>query len=70
MFTGSFVRFLNDTNKQINSEWIQTSFSFPTEEEAIRFILGFGNRIRVISPNYLQSKLKVQANEIIDLYNN
>ncbi len=68
MFTGRFVRHLHESPKQPNSEWVQLSLEFPTEEEAINFILGFGNQIRVDSPVHLQSILAKKANEVLELY--
>ncbi|MGP4108637.1 helix-turn-helix transcriptional regulator [Virgibacillus sp. L01] len=68
MFTGRFVRHLHESTKQPNSEWVQLSLEFPTEEEAVNFILGFGNQIRVNSPVHIQNILAKKANEILELY--
>ncbi len=68
MFTGRFVRIINTTHDQRGNHWMSVSMSFPTEEEAINFILGFGNQIKVAHPLHLQEELKLRANEILALY--
>src|SRR5699024_673081 len=54
MFTGHFVRHVKSSSVQHENKWVPVSLSFPTEEEAINFILGFGNQMKVIDPLYLQ----------------
>lgn len=68
MFTGRFVRYVKISTVQNESKWIPVSLSFPTEEEAINFILGFGNQMKVIDPLYLQDELTRRAKEVLELY--
>ena len=68
MFTGRFVRHVKNSTVQNESKWIPVSLSFPTEEEATNFILGFGNQMKVIDPLYLQDELTRRAKEVLELY--
>lgn len=68
MFTGRFVRMIQADDTDGGDSWIKSSLSFPTKEEAINFILGFGNQMKLITPVYLQNELTKRAEEVIKLY--
>src|SRR5690625_12142 len=66
MFSGRFVRLKQIDNNQSN--WIKVKLSFPTKEEAINFVLGFGNQMKLVEPVELQDELIVRAKQVIELY--
>ncbi|WP_257352060.1 helix-turn-helix transcriptional regulator [Pseudalkalibacillus decolorationis] len=67
MFTGRFVRSTH-IGKEIKDGWTEMNLNFPTEDEAINFILGFGNQLKVISPDNLINKIKDRAREVLNFY--
>ena len=68
MFTSRFVRIKQIDNKQSNSDWINAKLSFPTREEAINFVLGFGNQMKLVAPAELRDELIIRAKQVIQLY--
>jgi len=69
MFTDRFARLKQINNGQSNKKWIKAQLSFPTKEEAINFILGFGNQMKLVAPAELQYELIAKAKQVIQLYN-
>lgn len=49
--------------------WLPVSLRSDTEQEAIAYILGFGDQIRVISPSTLKQAIYQMAKKIVDFYN-
>lgn len=68
VFTSRFVRVKQVDNKQLNSDWIKAKLSFPTREEAINFVLGFGNQMKLVAPAELRDELIIRAKQVIQLY--
>ncbi|ARI78989.1 helix-turn-helix transcriptional regulator [Halobacillus mangrovi] len=66
MFTGRFVT--KTSEKGTEDGWAYVELTFQTEEEAVNFILGFGNQILVVSPKDLISKVTDRAKEVLTLY--
>ncbi|MFD2656939.1 helix-turn-helix transcriptional regulator [Gracilibacillus thailandensis] len=66
-FTGKFVQVI-DTENQHENEWIPATLRFNDKQEAIEFILGFANKIKVVSPNDLPDKVVSLAKSVIDFY--
>ncbi len=67
-YTGKFVQHIK-TGDLDGSKWISAILRFNDEQEAIEFILGFANKIKVISPNDLQKKVVSSAISVITFYN-
>ncbi|MEI3612733.1 helix-turn-helix transcriptional regulator [Pseudogracilibacillus sp. SO30301A] len=67
-FTGKFVKVIKTENP--TGDWIPATLRFNDKQEAIEFILGFANKIKVISPKNLPDKVVSLAMSVIDFYNN
>ncbi|MEC3883598.1 YafY family protein [Halobacillus sp. HZG1] len=67
MFSGRFVQ-TTDNEKITKNDWADLELTFNTEDEAVNFIVGFGNDVKIISPMDLIKKVTDRAREIIDLY--
>lgn len=68
-FTGKFVQVIKTENPN-GDKWIPATLRFNDKQEAIEFILGFANKIKVISPKDLPNKVVSMAMSVIDFYNN
>lgn len=68
MFSDRFARIKQMDKHQPNTNWIKTTLVFPTKEEAMSFILGFGNEMKLLAPVELQNELIVRANQVVQLY--
>ncbi|WP_409276115.1 helix-turn-helix transcriptional regulator [Neobacillus sp. SCS-31] len=68
-YTGKFVKVI-ETENPIVDKWIPATLRFNDEQEAIEFILGFANKIKVVSPKDLPDKVVSLAKSVIDFYNN
>ncbi|MED3656020.1 WYL domain-containing protein [Heyndrickxia sporothermodurans] len=68
-FTGKFVQFIKTENPN-GDTWIQATLRFNDKQEAIEFILGFANKIKVISPKDLPSEVVSSAISVIKFYKN
>ncbi|MGI8316355.1 helix-turn-helix transcriptional regulator [Halobacillus mangrovi] len=66
MFTGRFVTKVSE--KVTEDGWAYVELTFQTEEEAVNFIIGFGDQILVVSPESLISKVTKRAKEVLSLY--
>ncbi|SDJ19667.1 WYL domain-containing protein [Alteribacillus bidgolensis] len=66
-FTGRFVQAVND-GKVTENGWTELELTFNTEDEAVNFIVGFGNQVKILSPLNLIDKVTGRARETIDLY--
>ncbi|WP_158290539.1 helix-turn-helix transcriptional regulator [Halobacillus salinus] len=66
-FTGRFVR-TTYQGEEREDGWTELELSFNSEEEALGFIVGFGDQVKVCSPVSLQDKVRERAEEIIELY--
>ncbi|MBM7542792.1 helix-turn-helix transcriptional regulator [Amphibacillus cookii] len=68
-FTGKFVQVIK-TDKPNEYNWISATLRFNDKQEAIEYILGFANKIKVVSPKDLPDKVVSLAMSVIDFYNN
>lgn len=66
-FTGKFVKVIKAENLS-EGEWISMTLQFNDEQEAVEFILGFANKIKVISPEAIAAKVVSSALSVIDFY--
>lgn len=66
-FTDKFVELIK-WNKPRGDNWIPATLRFHHEEEAIAFVLGFANKIKVLSPKKLAEKVVQSAQSVIDFY--
>jgi predicted DNA-binding transcriptional regulator YafY len=66
-FTGRFVRVVSIGNPKEN-DWIPVKLSFDTEQEAKAYILGFGDRIRILQPISLIDSIQQMAESVLSLY--
>ncbi|GIN23303.1 helix-turn-helix transcriptional regulator [Siminovitchia fordii] len=66
-FTGRFVQTL-EINSPLENGWIPVKLCFDTEQEAIEYILGFGNQIRIVHPITLRQIIYDMARAIVDFY--
>ncbi|WP_210364026.1 YafY family protein [Bacillus sp. REN3] len=66
-FTGRFVQTVK-SDSPLENGWIPMELCFDTEQEAIEYILGFGNQIKIIRPNILKLKVYDRARAVIDFY--
>lgn len=66
-FTDKFVELVKWDEPRENS-WIPATLRFNHEEEATAFVLGFANRIKVLSPKKLADKVVQLAKSVIDFY--
>lgn len=66
-FTDKFVKMIKkgDANRD---QWIPATLRFDHEQEAIAFLLGFANKIKVLSPKDLPKKIVSLAKSVIDFY--
>ncbi|GIP65114.1 hypothetical protein J32TS6_36690 [Virgibacillus pantothenticus] len=64
-FTGKFVRVI-ETEHPSNGQWISATVRFNDEQEAIEFLLGFENKLKVISPKDLPNKIVALAKSVIE----
>lgn len=51
-----------------SGEWLSMALQFETETEAIECVLGYGNGIKILSPQRLREKITSRAEAIIQLY--
>ncbi|ELK47702.1 YafY family protein [Halobacillus sp. BAB-2008] len=65
-FTGRFVQ--AGAEKVRDHYWTELELTFNTEEEAVNFIVGFGNQVKVLSPLNFIDKVKDRAKAILGLY--
>ncbi|GIN71723.1 transcriptional regulator [Bacillus sp. J14TS2] len=68
-FTGKFVQFIKIENPN-GDKWIPAALRFNDKQEAIEFILGFANKIKVISPKDLPNEVVSSAISVIKFYKN
>ncbi|MBD8007495.1 helix-turn-helix transcriptional regulator [Bacillus norwichensis] len=68
-FTGKFVQFVQRENPN-EDKWIPATLRFNDKQEAVEFILGFANKMRVISPDELPEKIISAAMSAIEFYKN
>lgn len=63
-FTGRFVRVIHPQPPNSN-KWISHLFNFHHVQEAIEYILGFGDKIKVVTPGDLIEKVLSKAQSVI-----
>ncbi len=68
-FTGKFVQFIQRESPN-DDKWIPATLRFNDKQEAVEFILGFANKMRVISPEDLPDKVVSAAMSVIEFYKN
>ncbi|RWZ52233.1 YafY family transcriptional regulator [Halobacillus fulvus] len=66
MFTGRF--FKKEKETELVSGWKELELNFPTEDEALGFVLSFGHEVRVLSPTSLIDRVLEQAERVIESY--
>jgi predicted DNA-binding transcriptional regulator YafY len=66
-FTGRFVHNIK-LEAPLPNGWIPASFCFDSEEEAVAYLLGFGTKIKIVSPKILKDLVYHSAKEIVDEY--
>ncbi|MCG7344727.1 YafY family transcriptional regulator [Sporosarcina sp. ACRSL] len=66
-FTGKFVHFIETQNPN-EDKWIPATLRFNDKQEAIEFILGFTNNIKVISPKELPKEIVSSALSVIKFH--
>ncbi|TLS36827.1 helix-turn-helix transcriptional regulator [Pseudalkalibacillus caeni] len=66
-FTGKFVEVIEVGNNDID-QWLPVTLSFHSEEEAVEYIFGFGNKMKVANPVHLKDTLIIMAKDVIDMY--
>ncbi|MDU0073220.1 MULTISPECIES: helix-turn-helix transcriptional regulator [Bacillus] len=67
MFTGRFVKI---AQKEAAGEdgWIPVTFSFNAEKEALEYLLGFADQIKVLEPREMRQALLKAAKAAVDFY--
>ncbi|WP_409299836.1 helix-turn-helix transcriptional regulator [Peribacillus sp. SCS-155] len=66
-FSGKFVQFRAD--QVLNQDtWVPATLTFQSEKEAVEFILGFANKIKIIQPAQLTGKVIAQAKAALDFH--
>ncbi|PWU68169.1 helix-turn-helix transcriptional regulator [Gracilibacillus dipsosauri] len=68
-FTSKFVKVIKVENSN-DDNWIPVTLRFNDKQEAIEFILGFANKIKVIYPKDLPDRVVSLAMSVIDFYYN
>ncbi|MBO0996000.1 helix-turn-helix transcriptional regulator [Bacillus sp. SD088] len=68
-FTGKFVQCIKAENPN-KDNWVPATLRFNDKQEAIEFILGFANKIKLISPKELSNEIVSAALSIIKFYEN
>jgi predicted DNA-binding transcriptional regulator YafY len=48
--------------------WTTAYMQFETEEEACRYLIGFGDRVEVLAPHSLQERMRAVAEQVLSLY--
>lgn len=66
-FTGRFVQVLK-VDSPLENGWIPVSLRFDTEQEAKEYILGFGNRIKIVHPADLRQSIYDMARAVVAFY--
>lgn len=66
-FTGRFIQVIKIDSPAKNG-WIPAHLCFDTEQEALEYILGFGDQIRIVQPNSLKEKIYQMAIKIVEFY--
>lgn len=66
-YTGKFVQFIK-TERPKKEEWIRATLQFNDKQEAIEFMLGFANKVKVISPEELSKEVVSSAMSVIEFY--
>lgn len=66
-FTGKFVKVIKKES-QIENNWTSATLRFNDKQEALEFILGFANKIKIVSPKDLADKVIISAMSVIDFY--
>ncbi len=66
-FTGKFVKVIQTENR-MEDEWIPATLRFNDKQEAIEFILGFSNKIKIVSPKELEYHVVSSAKSVIEFY--
>ncbi|CAG9623229.1 helix-turn-helix transcriptional regulator [Sutcliffiella rhizosphaerae] len=69
MFTGKFVQVM-DRQSPNENQWVPATLQFNDYQEAIQFVLGFSDKIKVISPEDLPNRIVSSAKAVINFYEN
>lgn len=59
---------LSPQHSRIDTYWSQVKLTFDTEAEALSYLLGLGDQIRVIEPRHLQDQIAEMAERIVHFY--
>jgi predicted DNA-binding transcriptional regulator YafY len=60
---------LTKIDPPLDNGWIPANLCYETEKEAKEYILGFGDRIRIIQPSTLLDSIYDTAKAVVDFYN-
>lgn len=66
-FTSKFVQVIKKESSNPD-QWIEATLRFNAEQEAVEYIVGFANKMKIIAPKDLKSKVVSLANSVIDFY--
>ena len=66
-FTDKFVD-ITTIGEKHSDHPVQATLTFNTEQEAVSYVLGFGESMRIVHPQYLIEKVVQQAQTIITMY--
>lgn len=66
-FTDKFVDKV-DTDVHKHGQLVCVTLNFNTEQEAIGYVLGFGEAMKLVEPEYLIEKVLHQARSVIEMY--
>lgn len=68
-FTGKFVQVIKTENPN-RDKWVPATLRFNDKQEAIEFILGFANKMKVIAPKDLPNEVVSSAMSVVNFYSN
>ncbi|SDY02062.1 Predicted DNA-binding transcriptional regulator YafY, contains an HTH and WYL domains [Evansella caseinilytica] len=65
-FTGKFIDNLQIIKE--GEEWVQVKLSFHDEQEIVEYVLGFGDRMKLLEPVHLIDQVVKQARAVLQQY--
>lgn len=66
-FTSKFVQHVHSEESR-EDHWVPVTLCFNAEQEAVEYVLGFGEKIKLIYPEHLIGKIVQQALAVVDIY--
>lgn len=67
-FTNKFIQF--ETFEANEKDWIPAEIVFNTKQEALEFILGFADKLKIVTPEGLSSEIVALAERVVEFYKN